>query len=261
MLKPGLIVLMVLGGASEALACQDSCADLAKELSNPFSDIYNIPINQNPDFGMGPDDRGWQYFLTVQPVIPIHLTEDWNILSRTILPVIYRDSGGESDFGLGDSTEALFFSPRVRTPAGWSWGIGPVFLLPTATNDNLGQEKWGAGPTLGLLNQAGPWTFGLLANTIWSFAGSGPERVHTSFLQPILDYTFDSGTTLSLNTESTYDWIHHQWIVPIHFVVRQVFEFEDRRVSVGLGFRYYAEAPPGGPEWGIRLGITIVLPR
>jgi len=254
MVAAGIVALV-------CLSAQDPDLDLAKELTNPFADIYNIPINQNPDFEMGPDERGWRYILTAQPVLPIHLNEDWNILSRTILPFIYQDVGGEVNSGLGDTTEALYFSPRSRTPKGWSWGLGPIFLLPTATKDALGQEKWGAGPALGLLNQVGPWTFGMLANSIWSFAGSGQERVQTSFFQPFLDYTFDSKTTLSINTESTYDWIHHQWTVPIHFVVRQLFEFGDERVSVALGFRYYADAPPGGPEWGLRLGITIVLPQ
>jgi hypothetical protein len=194
-------------------------------------------------------------------VVPIHLTEEWNILSRTILPVVYQDPGaGGSDFGLGDATEALYLSPRRRTPSGWTWALGPIFLLPTATKDALGQDRWGAGPALGLLNQEGPWTFGLLANTIWGFAGSG-GRVNTSYLQPSLDYTFDSKTTLSVNTESTYDWVRRQWTVPIHFVVRQLFDFGEQRVSVGLGYRYYAESPAGGPEWGLRLGVTIVLPR
>lgn len=267
--RAGPVLFAILACARSGLAAQEAVApsvqesplELARELTNPFADIYHIPLNQNPDFGIGPDDDQWSWTLTIQPVLPIHLNEEWNLLSRTILPVIYRDFGDREELGLGDTTQTFYLSPRRATTGGWVWGFGPIFLLPIATEDEFGKDKWGAGPALGLLNRAGPWTVGLLANSIWSFAGSGDERVQTSFLQPFIDYTFDSMTTLSLNTESTYDWENREWSVPIHLVVRQLFAFGDRRITVGLGGRYYADGPDDGPEWGLRLSVIIVLPN
>jgi hypothetical protein len=100
------------------------------------------------------------------------------------------------------------------------------------------------------------------ATNIWSLDGhDGKSDVNSTFLQPFIDYTMDSKTTFSVNTESTYDWTNRQWTTPIHFVVRQLFNIGGQEVSVALGVRYYAMAPDGGPQWGVRLGVTLLFPR
>lgn len=239
---------------------EDSSLTLAKKLTNPFSDVVNLPINQNPDFGIA--DDGWRYTVTVQPVIPFRLNHEWHLISRTVAPVIYQDSGGSDDFGLGDIAQSFFISPTHASEEGWFWGIGPIFSLPTATQDRFGTEQWGIGPTMGLLIRSGPWTLGALLNHIHSIQGHDAQSdVNTTFLQPFVDYTARSKTTLSLNTESIYDWTSEQWTAPIHLVVRQLFDLSDQRVSVALGGRYYLDKPEGGPQWGIRLGVTFIFPR
>jgi hypothetical protein len=255
------LALAQAAGSPSSLQPEDETQELAKSLSNPFADVITIPVNQNPDFGIG-DDEGWLWRLTVQPVVPIRLGEEWNIISRSILPVIYQEVGDHTDFGLGDATQTFYLSPLYPTSGGWFWGVGPILVLPTATEDRLGVDQWAAGPAVGLLRQSGPWTAGALANHTWWIAGeddSGKQKA--TFLQPFLDYTLESGTTLSLNTESTYDWTRDQWTAPVHFVVRQLLALGDYRVSVALGVRYYVNSPDGGPEWGLRLGVTIVLPK
>lgn len=247
--------------ASPALAAEDTSLELAKELTNPFADLISVPINQNPDFGIG-SDEAWRYTVTLQPVIPIHLNADWNIISRSVIPMIYHDSGGRSDFGLGDIAQSLFLSPTHAGEHGWIWGVGPIFLLPTATKARFAAEQWGMGPTVGLLKRSGPWTIGALMNHTWSVSGhAGRDDVNASFLQPFIDYTTDSRTTFSLNTESTYDWTHSQLTVPLNLVVRQLFTCGKHQVSVAIGPRYYAAAPDGGPEWGLRLGVTFLFPK
>jgi hypothetical protein len=135
----------------------------------------------------GPDNDGFAYTPNIQPIIPISLNDDWNLISRTILPVAYRDYLPPPDgdtFGLGDITQSLFFSPKASTAGGLIWGVGPVFLVPTATDDFLGTGKWGAGPTGVALVQKGEWTVGALANHIWSFAGeSDRAEVNSTYVQ------------------------------------------------------------------------------
>ena len=163
-----------------------SSADLAKKLSNPVADLISFPIQGNVDFGLGPGN-GTRMFTNIQPVIPISLSEDMNIISRTILPVIDQQGitpdGTTDAFGLGDTVQSLFFSPKVSDPI---WGFGPVILFPTATDSVLGGDKWGLGPTGLVLRQSGPWTYGGLFNHIWDVGGSGSGRVNNTFLQPFL---------------------------------------------------------------------------
>ena len=241
-----------------------AAAELAKKLSNPVASLISVPIQNNFDFGAGPAGDGFQYKVNLQPVIPISLSEDWNLISRTILPVVYQEKifGNTSQSGLSDILQSLFFSPKEPTSGGWILGAGPVFLFPTATDDLLGTEKWGAGPTAVLLKQQKGWTYGVLANHIWSFAGeSGRAEVNATFLQPFVSFTTKQSTTFSLNTESTYDWSNSQWTVPLNVMVSQLVRIGKQPVQFGLGARYYAEGPSGGPDWGLRFVVTLLFPK
>jgi hypothetical protein len=237
-------------------------ADLAKKLANPVADLISVPIQSNYDFGIGPGD-GTRWTTNIQPVIPIGLNDDWNVISRTILPVIDQQGiapGGTTDeFGLGDTVQSFFFSPKSSDPI---WGLGPAFLIPTATDSLLGSEKWGAGPTAVVLKQDGPWTCGALANHLWSFAGDGDrDDVNATFFQPFVSYITPTKTTFTLNSETTYDWSNEQWNVPVNFIVSQLLKIGDQPVQLFAGARYYLETPDGGPEWGLRLGITFLFPK
>lgn len=239
-------------------------AALAKATQNPIASLISLPLQNNFDWGGGPNDDGFQYKLNVQPVIPIALSEDWNIISRTILPFIYQDNvvGTSSQSGLGDTVQSLFFSPVKPAAGGWIWGAGPVLQLPTATDDLLGEEKWGAGPTAVVLKQQGSWTYGALFNHIWSFAGEGGRSsVNRTFLQPFVSYTTKTFTTFGLNTESSYDWQRSQWTVPINASVQQLLKVGKQPISLQLGGRYYAEGPSGAPQWGLRFQVSFLFPK
>jgi hypothetical protein len=242
----------------------DHDLELAKKLTNPVAALISVPFQGNADYGMGDTEDGSQYQLKLEPVIPIAMTRDWNLISRTILPITYQqDVMPQNDQGgLGDTLESLFASPEKPGPAGLFWGIGPAASIPTATDDALGAGKLSIGPTAALLRQDGGWTIGILARHLESVAGND-ERDHVSqtYLQPFLHYTNSAKATLSLNTETTYDWEHEDWTIPLNLVANQLVRVNDVPVHIGAGPRVYLATPMGGADWGVRVSVTLLFPR
>ncbi len=258
-------ILAALAVAPAAHAQSDDSAELAKQLANPVASLISVPFQLNYNDGMGVDGDGHQTYLNIQPVIPISISPEWNLISRTILPIVSQDGiipGEGSQFGLGATTQSLFFSPKKPTASGLIWGVGPVFLLPTAT-DGISTHQWGAGLTGVALKQTGHVTYGALVNHIWSLTGNSNDGdINQTFLQPFVSYTTPKATSFTLNSESTYDWDAEQWSIPINAMVAQVVKIGEQRVQFGAGVRYWADAPDYGPEgWGFRLMATLLFPK
>jgi len=241
----------------------DKDADLAKQLQNPVANLISLPLQNNWDYGIGQVDA-MRYTLNVQPVIPFTLNEEYNLITRTIVPYIYAEAplrGMNDKSGLGDILQSFFFSPK-NPINGWIVGAGPVFLYPSAAKDELGTEKWCAGPTAVLLKQVSGWTYGILFNHLWSFAGDDDRsNVNATFLQPFVSFTTKTLTTFGLNTESTYDWKNSDWTVPVNVTAGQLLKLGHQPFSLTLGWRYYMEAPSGGPDWGLRFVVTLLFPK
>lgn len=238
-------------------------AELAKKLSNPVASLISVPLQFNYDEGYGPKDAE-RMTLNIQPVIPLSISEDWNLIIRTIIPVIYQGSvaeGLDSEFGIGDTVQSFFFSPKEPV-RGWILAAGPVALWPTGTDPQLRSEQLGFGPTALALRQSHGWTYGMLVNHLWGVTESDDHPdVNATFLQPFVSYTWPTATTLTLNTESTYDWASEQWNVPINLMAGQLVKFRNQPVQFTIGGRYYADSPDGGPEWGLRFVVTFLFPK
>ncbi|MBZ2168158.1 transporter [Marinobacter sp. F4216] len=257
---------MTLALLSSPSWAQDDASSLAKQLSNPIASLVSVPFQANFDRNIGPGDRGDRFTLNVQPVIPFSLNEDWNLISRTILPVVDQSDifpGAGSQSGIGDTVQSLFFSPVQPTSNGWIWGAGPVFLLPTASDDLLGTDQWGLGPTAVALKQSGAWTNGGLVNHIWSVAGDNDRPdINQSFIQPFFSYNTPTATTLTFTADSTYNWDTKDWTVPVGVFVSQVFKAGNQIMQIGAGPRYYVESPDNGPEgWGARVNLVFLFPK
>jgi len=242
-----------------------SAKDVAKKLANPVASMISVPIQANYQPNMGRDDKGSQWLTNIQPVMPFELNDDWNIISRTIIPLISKDTGvaGQDRINaVGDIVQSVWASPKALTENGWIWGAGAAFLLPS--DSELSAKKWGAGPTALALKQDGPWSYGGLFNHIWSVAGSDAvtANVNQTFVQPFLTYITPQAVTIALNTESIYDWENEQWTVPVNLAVTKVMKIGSQIVSVGGGMTYWAEAPDNGPEgFGVRLLFTFIFPK
>jgi len=248
---------------STSASAENEQAELAKKLNNPVAALISVPIQNNWDFGIGPANA-MKYTANIQPVVPVSISDDWNLIIRTILPVIYAESpvpGGSAHSGLGDTIQSFFLSPKEPV-GGWILGAGPVGYYPTATESQLGAGKWGAGPTIVALQQSHGFTYGVLANQIWSFAGQdNRQNINSTFLQPFVSFTTKSFTTFSLNTESTYDWQSEQWTVPLNVAIQQLVKIGNQPVAFQFGYRYYAQRPANGPDWGLRFTITFLFPK
>lgn len=244
----------------------DQSSDLAKKLANPVADIINVPFQLNYDDNIGAAENIERYQLNIQPVIPIKLNDNWNVISRTVVPVIYQqyhNTGIEDDWGTGDITQSLFFTPDPKMTGGVIVGFGPVMLFPTASEKRLGPDQYGLGPTIVVAKQTKGWTFGALANHIWAVEKKdGAEGINNTFLQPFLNYTTPTSVTYSLNTESNYDWNSDDYSIPINFNVTKLISLNKQPISVGGGVRYWAhDNDNSAKDFGIRLSASFIFPK
>jgi hypothetical protein len=257
------LLLASLGAASASPQDRDH---LAQQLQNPLAALTSVPLQLNYEREAGLSGDADRVRLNVQPVIPKDLGADWNLISRTILPVVRQEEmipGMGSKHGVGDVTQSLFFSPEAATKRGWTWGVGPAFLVPSASDDQLGAGKWAAGPTFVALRQtADGWTYGGLFNHLVSVGGdSDRDDVRATLIQLFAARRIGPGRTVSATVESSYDWEHEQWNVPVNVAVAQVLKLGRQLVSFQVGGGRYVDAPELAPSWGLRLTTTLMFPK
>ena len=241
-----------------------SAQDLADKLSNPVASMISVPFQNNVDYGIGPY-QGSKYTLNFQPVVPISLSKDLNLITRYIIPIVdQHDISGEgnSEFGLSDATISAFFSP-VHAKNGLIWGAGPAFLVPIGTDDFLSTRKWGIGPTVLVLKQSTGLTYGFLTNQLWSFAGDESRAdVNQLFLQPFFAKSWKSGAGLAINSEMTFNWEANTTIAFLNPVVNGITKLGKQAVQLAVGPRIPLSGPKESrADFGFRAILTFVFPK
>lgn len=263
-----LVTSWLLPDSTQAAEAQSGAADLARAAQNPVADMVSVPMQLNMNFGAGPEEDV-QMVLNIQPVLPFSLTENWNLITRTIVPVISHPDMGiypERENGIGDIQLSAFLSPKA-VKDGWVWGAGAIAQLHSATDDRIGQGAWGLGPTAVVLKLGNPWVIGALANNVWSVSeDSGRSKVNQFLLQPFINYNFRSspGRYLTFAPIITADWEAEsgdKWLVPIGLGIGQITRFGKQPVNVQASFYANVERPDSAPEWQVRLQLQLMFPK
>jgi len=268
-----LMVALVLAGAVRAEesgqpAHEEDTEELAREAQNPVANLISVPFQNNFNFGAGPD-RKMIWIMNVQPVIPFSLNEDWNLITRTILPIVNRPGlvpGQDDTFGMSDINSTVFLSPAKGK--GFIWGVGPSTTLPTASASEIGSGKWSMGPAAVGLYMEGPWVVGALINQQWSMLGWGKRDVNALLIQPFINYNLPDGWYLTSAPIITANFAGgsgggNHWTVPVGGGVGKLW----RLGKIGLPLNtqlvpfYNAVTPDFGPDWQLRFQFQFLFPR
>ena len=260
---PGVLAF---GLTASSLAYAEMTAEeLAKLAQNPVGNLISVPFQYNANLNFGPE-KGTQSILNIQPVIPITLNKDWNIITRTILPVVWQPALSPDDSsvsGISDLQFTAFLSPA--NPDAWIWGVGAITQAPTHSNSKLGSDSWGLGPSFVVLHleKGSPWVYGVLVNNLWSIEG-GSQSYNNGLIQPFLNYNFEGGAYLTSSPIITVNWSasgSNQWTVPIGGGIGKIFHFGKLPVNTQVAAYYNVVRPDFGANWQMRAQVQFMFPK
>jgi hypothetical protein len=259
------IVLLIIPVTAQGQPDAEETEKLQKATQNPVASLISVPVQNNSNFNVGPANRT-QDVLNIQPVIPMRISDDWNLILRWITPVIWQPFPAHKDlgvYGFGDMQPTFFFSPAK--PGALIWGAGPIFQLPTATNYFTGQGKFGMGPSVVLLTQPGRWTIGALLNNVWSIGGPRERPAVNQFLmQYFINYNLDKGWYLGTAPIVTADWKApkgDRWVVPVGGGAGRICRLGTMPANIQVMFFGNAVRPHGASPWGVRLQMAFLFPK
>jgi hypothetical protein len=261
-----LCALLAAAGLAAPAAAEMSAEELAKLAQNPVGNLISVPLQYNANLNYGPN-KDTQSILNIQPVYPISVNKDWNIITRTILPVIWQPSltGDSTTSGIGDLQFTAFLSPA--NPGKWIWGVGPILQAPTHSNGKLGNDNWGLGPSFVVLHldKGSPWVYGVLVNNVWSLSSSSDAPSYNNgLIQPFVNYNLPDGAYLTSAPILTVNWQaegSQKWTVPIGGGVGKIFHFGKLPVNMQVSAYYNVERPDDAANWQIRAQVQFMFPK
>ena len=256
----GVAVFLALAPVGKAE--ESSTADLAKAAQNPLASMISLPFQNNTDTNVevGSEEK-IKNTLNIQPVWPIEWNDNWNLITRTIIPLISKPTEDSRENGLGDISFSGWFSPKESGK--WVWGVGAMALLPTGA-DKLTADKWSLGPTAVALTFNGPWVYGGLINNIWSVSGSGPKDINMMTLQPFINYNLSGGRYFTSSPLITANWeadSGQQWTVPLGLGYGKIFKLGNAPVNGQISLYHNVEGPANGADWQLRLQLQFMFPK
>jgi hypothetical protein len=245
-----------------------SAGDLAKAVQNPVASLVSVPLQNFTDFNIGPFDRDRNTVVQFQPVVPFQLSENWNLITRTIGALVYQPTISQPQqgtFGFGDLNPSFFLSPAK--PGTIIWGVGPTFLLPTASDNVLGTGKFSIGPAVVVAVQPGKWTLGVLVNNLWSVAGSGSRPdVNSMTLQYFINYNLKKGYYLTSAPINSANWnapSGNVWLVQVGGGIGRIMRLGFQPVNVSVQAYGNAKRPDTlpSPAWQLKFQIAFLYPK
>ena len=243
--------------------------EIAKSAQNPVAAMISLPLQNNTNFNVGPEEET-QNILNIQPVIPFSLNENWNLITRTIIPVISQPKfapGQDRENGIGDVQFSAFLSPVQPTSGGWIWGAGPIAQLDTSTDDRLGAQRWGLGPSVVVLRPTGAWVLGALINNVFDVGGDDDrDDINQMLIQPFVNYNFPDkpGRYLTFAPIITANWeadSDNTWTVPLGGGIGQIIKWGKTPVNLQASAYYNVESPENGADWQMRLQAQFLFPK
>jgi hypothetical protein len=255
------------GAVTESSDGGESASELNRQLTNPVSSIWSIS-NQFNNFEL--NNGQWNNNWNFQPVLPLSLTKDWNLITRPVMPfyniVPHETSPGEfaRDAGLGDLALLELLSPAHS--GNWVLGAGPTAIFPTATSHFTGQGKWQLGPSVVVGYLTKQFFIGVFPQQWWSIGGEhGRPDTNQMNLQPIATLFFGEGWSVGYSGNILADWTapsEDVWTVPVGLGLGKVVKFGRLPVKIQLAVQYMPVHPRiSGQEWNVQVSITPVIPK
>jgi hypothetical protein len=261
-MRKTILLLILFPVLAFTLQAQDSNEDLSSAAANPLADLMSFPFQNNLNINNGEYNRNTNV-LNIQPVIPF---ANGKFVTRTIFPIVripdFSSESGKLTSGLSDIVFSAFYVPESR---GLMWGFGPVFELPTG-GSMRGTQKWSIGPSFVALQQTSVWTFGLLINNAWSFAGkSEAGNVNHMLLNLFVVKQMGNGWYINSAPIITADWTATEdgrWIVPLGAGGGKLVMLGGKLpLNLQTQLYYNVVRPDFGPEWQWRVQAQVLLPK
>lgn len=242
-------------------AGDQTSSHLTKQSQNPGAPLLSVPLQLNFNGNIGSAGRS-QTLLNIQPVLPVELSQRFSLVTRWILPLASSPEAtlaNAATWGVGDLTSQLLFAGNWERV---TLGIGPTFIVPTASAESLGQGKLAVGAVLLAVYSQGAWVVGALGAYAASAAGDADRpAIHLLTLQPFINWNLGQGAYLVTAPLITYEAEGDQATVPLGGGVGKLFVMGQTPMNFSVQAFANVAHPDAGPTWQLRFTVQLLFPQ